>query len=84
MSKIDAMYASCYGWGMDFWRAFLLRPKIIRWLVKKLMGRYAWNELVGLKEAIEKEDGKEIFAPCIGYDLQNQEYHKELDQYKDW
>jgi len=74
-------YASTYAWAMDFWRAFLAKPKFIRFFVKVLMGKYAWNELVGMKDAIEKTY-PEVFD--IEYSCENQEYHKEFSKYKKW
>ena len=72
---------SAFGWGLDFWRAFLERPKVVRWLVKTLMGKYAWSEIVGLKMGLEK-DG--YSSPIYPYDLEHMEYHKENWAYKDW
>jgi hypothetical protein len=65
----------------DFWMALLERPKFIRWLVKILVGRYAWNELVGIKQTFEKDN---FPLKEHGYDLKRCDYHKELDNYKDW
>jgi hypothetical protein len=79
-------FAYAYAWGLDFWRAFLEKPKFIRMVCLILMGKYARNELLGMKEAIERNgdgfyfEGKHGF----GYGMENQEYHKKLDKYKNW
>ena len=77
-------YTTTFAWGLDFWRTFLEKPKWRRWVCRKFMGRYAWNELVGLKRAIERTDGKSMFDPCMGGDLKSMDYREELDKYKDW
>ena len=66
----------------DFWMAFLEKPKIIRWLVKILIGRYAWNELLGIKRTYEEYSNFKLKEH--GYDLKRCEYHNELNKYKDW
>jgi hypothetical protein len=66
----------------DFWIAFLEKPKFIRWFVRLLMGRYAWNELVGIKQRYEENWSFKLKEH--GYDLKDCDYHKELDKYKDW
>jgi hypothetical protein len=81
--KVPESYVAFYAWGMDFWRAFLMKPRILRWLVRKIMGRYAWNELVGLKECVEKINDQ-AFNPDIGYNCEECDYHNDLDHYKDW
>ena len=30
---------SAFAWGLDFWTAFKLRPKVVRWLVRLLIGK---------------------------------------------
>jgi len=80
---INKSYANFYGWSLDFWRAFLEKPKWRRWLCKKFMGRYAWNELIGMKQAVEKEYEAD-FVFEIDYGCENQDYHKRFDRYKDW
>ena len=64
--------ASLVGWMQDFWGAFLERPKILRWLARKAMGKYAYRELYGSKEALEKT-GWGIW----NYYLQDMDYHKD-------
>jgi hypothetical protein len=75
-----------YAWGLDFWRAFLEKPKFVRWLCFLLMGKYAKNELLGLKKSLEEIgdgfyfEGKHGF----GYGMEDQEYHQEFNNYKNW
>ena len=81
---------STSAWALDFWRAFLERPKIIRWMVKILVGKYAWSELVGMKMSVQKwysDDGKldfDAFDKNVGYGLENVGYHEDNLKYKDW
>jgi hypothetical protein len=82
MSESD--YIPTAAFGEDFWKAFLEKPKVIRWLVKILVGRYAWNELVGIKKSYEENCLGITKIRDIGYGLEKCEYHKELDKYKDW
>lgn len=49
-------YTEIYAWGLDFWRAFLAKPKFLRWIAKLAMGKYAYRELYGLKEALLKRN----------------------------
>jgi hypothetical protein len=65
--------AALLGWMQDFWAAFLERPKLLRWIVRIAMGKYAYRELYGSKEAILKS-GYTIWD----YTLQEQEYHKDI------
>jgi len=69
-------------WIEDFWQAFIMRPKFIRWLIFKLMGRYARNELLGSKREMEKS--RTWINNRNWYCLQDQDYHESLDKYKDW
>jgi hypothetical protein len=66
-------YISVLAWTQDFWRAFLIRPIIFRWLARIAMGKYAYRELYGAKEAIEKCG----FTIWDSYGLEFQEYHKD-------
>ena len=61
------------GWMQDFWSAFLDRPKIFRWMARIFMGKYAYRELYGSKESLDKYG----WFISDGYCLQNQEYHKD-------
>jgi len=70
-----------YGWAIDFWRAFMQRPKIIRWIVKLIIGKYAWSELIGMKMRFDAE-GEEFGSGW--YRLEGSAYHKENLNYKNW
>jgi hypothetical protein len=69
MSRIDAEAHTISAWSTDFVRALGERPKIMKWLFKLVIGRYAWREFAGMYKAIP--------YPEFGYDLKNNEYHKE-------
>lgn len=76
MSGID--YASGWAWALDFSRALYERPKIIKWLINILIGRYARRELNGFFEDCKKQGLSAKFS----YDLQNIGYHK--DRVESW
>jgi len=81
---------STSAWALDFWRAFLERPKIVRWMVRILVGKYAWSELIGMKISVQKwysDDGTlkcNAFSKNIGYGLEDVSYHKDNWEYGDW
>lgn len=61
-------------WAQDFWNMFLDRPKFLRWIAKLAMGKYAYRELYGLKEALLKR------GTLIGADWalpETMEYYKD-------
>jgi len=64
-------------WALDFCRAFNERPKIIRFIVLLLMGKYARNEYLGMEESLNKN----WYNTHWEYDLQHMDYH---DEFKDW
>ena len=67
-------YVKFYVWGLDFWRAFIERPKIFRWIARLAMGRYAYRELQGLRQECDKRwEGNVDF----GYGLEDCDYHKD-------
>jgi hypothetical protein len=70
-------YADVYAWGEDFWLAFMERPKILRWIAKLAMGRYAFRELYGIREAVNKRIDLESFFFNLGYCLKDMDYHKD-------
>lgn len=80
----NGIYVCVYAWTLDFWRAFLERPKALRWLCLLLMGRYARNELIGAKQKIEESGEAFYFRDNFGYQLEDMDYHNRLDNYKDW
>lgn len=70
-------------WAEDFWKAFMEKPKIFRWIVKIIVGRYAWTELMGMKSHFD------TYMPYIfqiGYGLEKIDYNsdKELYNYKNY
>lgn len=60
-------------WALDLVRAIQDFSPIRKWLLKLVLGKYAYRELVGLRDALEA-DG---LNTRIGYDLENCNYHKE-------
>ncbi len=67
---VNEVYA-VHAWAEDFVRAFMERPRLFRWLVKLLVGRYAWREMMGICDTLGWA------MTHIGYGLESQEYHKE-------
>lgn len=64
-------YATVSTWALDFWRAFRERPHLYQRITQLCMGRYAWRELIGMREALE-EAGCD---PSLPYELEDMEYH---------
>ena len=79
MSKSDVMTyyehleITVYAWASDFVRAVYERPVWVQWIVRLAVGRYAWRELIGIRDAILKAG----LYVNIGYGLENQDYHKD-------
>ena len=65
-------YARTFAWTQDFWSAFSQRPKILRWVARLAMGKYAYREIYGAKETI-LDTGYDIWD----YSLQDMDYHKD-------
>ena len=74
------MYADIVGWAVDFIRALRDRPLWAKVLVRVCMGKYAYQEFVGLMKALEKEG----ISPYLDYDLENMSYHKDKVQRYWW
>jgi hypothetical protein len=60
-------------WGVDFCRAFNERPRLLQWIARQCMGRYAWRELMGVREALNKAG----YDPGLPYGLESMDYHQE-------
>jgi len=60
-------------WAIDFIRAYSERPRIFRWIMRRLMGKYAYRELLGLRDSLEADGHSTDFW----YGLENMDYHKE-------
>lgn len=60
-------------WGLDFIRALRERPRLFQRIVRFFMGRYAWRELIGLRDSIEKHGWYTTFD----YGIEGCEYHKD-------
>ena len=64
---------SLVGWTQDFFRA-IEEFGIIRILLLRLvLGRYGYSELVGMLDDLKKYGD---WIPEVGYDLENMSYHK--------
>lgn len=49
------MNFSILAWGEDLIRALNNIPYWRRWLIRRLMGKYAWRELIGLRDDLLKK-----------------------------
>jgi hypothetical protein len=60
-------------WVLDFWRAFQERPRWAQRIARITMGRYAWREIIGAREALRARG----FNPDLDYGLERADYHGE-------
>lgn len=60
-------------WALDMIRALKERNYLWKWLLRFVMGRYAYRELVGLRDSLEKTGHNTDF----GYELNEMDYHKD-------
>ena len=59
-------------WAIDFMRACYERNVFMRLLFRIALGKYAYREFIGLRDAIAKE------VPLdSGYELQQMDYHSD-------
>ena len=65
---------SLIGWTQDFFYALEEFSKIRLWLLRLLLGRYAYREMVGMFEDVKKRG---YWTPGFGYNLQDVSYNKE-------
>ena len=68
---------SSFGWSLDFVRALIDRPLIVKLLLRPLFGKYAYREFVGLVDSLKS------WHLDIGYGLENCNYHKDKIR-RDW
>ena len=74
--KYESHNVCVVAWAEDFTRALYERPRIIKALIRLLLGKYAYRELWGLNNEVEHGFiGME--HRLIGYSLQKCEYHKD-------
>ena len=74
IEEIDLTFEShtaVCAWAEDFFRAMRGRPRIYLVLIKLFMGRYAYRELIGMRDQLTKEH----FLTDNLYYCQNQKYH---------
>jgi hypothetical protein len=65
-------YPLITAWAIDFMRAAYMRGLLARLMFRVVMGKHAYREFIGLRDAIAKE------VPLdIGYDLTRMDYHGE-------
>ncbi len=63
------------GWAIDFVRAFHERPRLYRILFRIAVGRYAFNEFLGMVTA------EDLTLPYSDYELEEMGYHKQHDKF---
>jgi hypothetical protein len=69
--RLLAARSSVLIWALDFWRAFEERPWYLRAIARLAVGRWAWRELLGMREALGRA-GMDVAMP---YDLEHMAYH---------
>lgn len=57
------------------------RPRIFLWLIKILMGKYAWHEFIIIKRHADAYSGYDLAS--WGYQLRDSKYHKK-EEYTKW
>ncbi|MHB0967409.1 MAG: hypothetical protein ACYC36_13250 [Bellilinea sp.] len=62
-------------WGLDMLRALQERPRLFQWAIRLLMGRYAWRELIGLRDELIKRGYG--FSGNFNYGIEGANYHKD-------
>lgn len=68
-------YADTLAWALDFILAFnTYTNPITRWIIFKLIGKYSFRELVGLRDSINRYG---YSTNDYGYDLEDLDYHNE-------
>ena len=71
MSNKD--YAAVVFWALDFLRAARERGRFRRWLLKVILGRYAFREMMGMRQALADMG----YDPDWEYGIEGCEYHQE-------
>jgi len=66
-------YIVAVAWGQDMICAINDFGKIRKFILRMIMGRYAWREMIGLRDSIEKYG----YGTNHGYSLENLDYHKD-------
>ncbi len=73
--KYLGKYCTVYACTEDFIKALGERPVLFRWLIRLLLGKYAWHELILAKRHVEQHMGFD--CGNWGYGLEGCEYHKD-------
>ena len=66
-------YITPFAWGLDMLRAINELGRVRKWFIRLALGRYAYRELVGMRDSIE-EIG---FDTTLDYGLENMKYHND-------
>lgn len=66
-------YMVAVAWGMDFLRKINEFSRFHKWILRLVLGRYAFRELIGLRDCIEKYN----YSTTYPYELENMDYHKD-------
>ena len=74
-------YAGYSIWSLDFIRAMNERPTLIKYLLRLILGKYAYREFVGLVEAFEKDGW---YDPFMCYGCEGVDYHKDKKPLRWW
>lgn len=66
--------ASLYGWVVDFLRVLEEFGRFRLWILRLVLGRYGYRELVGMLEDLKRRGE---WIPQCGYGLEDVSYNKE-------
>ena len=62
-----------FAWGLDMLRKINEFGRFRKWLLRVILGRYAYRELIGLRDSIEKEG----YHTKWEYGIERCDYHKD-------
>ena len=65
---------SLFGWVQDFFRVLEEFSKFRLWILRLVLGRYGYRELIGMFDDLKKHGD---WTPEIGYGLEGTDYNKE-------
>lgn len=67
-------YIVYQAWAEDMLKKLYEHSKLRRWLIRLLLGRYAFRELMGMRDQLEKDGLGDLLY--TGYGLEDCEYNK--------
>lgn len=68
-------YVDCAFWGLDMLRKIVEFSRFRKWIIRILLGRYAYREMIGLRDSLVNKHG--LFVEPGWYGIEGCEYHKD-------